>query len=145
MVCPQQRLEDFTSQLEVSTAEQAQALEDELQSWYFGVGATFKIEACGSSASSGGQIAGRGQQVDRSKISEVDARNRPPVDVLEQAAAGVKAQLTAGGAFQPPPPTSAILRDGGFSSGQAAAGGGGRGVAAARANRGGALGPPVDC
>lgn len=143
MVCPQQRLEDFTSQLEVSTAAQAQALEDELQSWYFGVGATFKIEASGSSASSGGQKAGLGQQVDRS-MRGVDARNRPPVDVLEQAAAGVKAQLTAGGAFQPPPPMPASLRDG-SSSGQAAAGGGGRGVAAARANRGGALGPPMDC
>jgi hypothetical protein len=115
----QRRFEDASQQFQMSTTAQAQALQEELQSWYFGNAETFNA---GSSLS-----------------SSMGTCERPGVEALEAAAAAVKATAATG------PP--AMLRNTGagnessytvertaFNPGRGASGGC-RGVAAAIAAR----------
>lgn len=125
LLSPQRRLEDAASQFQVSTTQQAQALQEELQSWYFGNGETFHIEV--GNASPGRSVGSHtgGVYVDGCPwTTSVDVRSRPAVDVLEEAAAAVKAKVAASGAYGPPRDSSTPGRAGG-----------GRGIAAAAANR----------
>jgi len=125
LLSPQRRLEDAALHFQVSTAEQARALQEELQSWYFGNGANFNIEVepCGQVGTSPA-----GTQWNAS----VEMSSRPPVNALEEAAAAVKAKVTGSSAFDPPPPMAGYSAD--RTPGRGASGGA-RGVAAATANR----------
>lgn len=140
MLSPQRRLEDAANQFHVSTMEQAQALQEELQSWYFSSGVNFNIEVDTGSSGDGQSIGSPngGVWVD---ISPRSNSQRPGVDILEEAAAAVKAKVAATGAFGPPPPMPGSSRGGTNTAErpQSVPGrgvsGGCRGVAAATANR----------
>jgi hypothetical protein len=131
MVCPQRRAEDATNQFQVSTAEQAEALKEELQSWYFGVGATFQIEAVSTSPGSNSSDQAAGSPVDPWS----DGHGRPTVDVLEEAAAAVRTKVTATSSIPGYSSNNFCAVDRtAFAPGRGASGGC-RGVAAATANR----------
>jgi hypothetical protein len=145
MLSPRQRLEDATTHFPVSTFEQARALQEELQSWYFSTGATFNIEVepplknelfQQTGSSNAGSPKG-GLWVDGCPwTSSVDASDRPGVSALEEAAAAVKGKAAAASMFGPPSPgfgRSAADRSGPPPA--RAAAGGSRGVAAATAYR----------
>lgn len=145
LLSPQRRWENAQAELQVSTEEQARALQEELQSWYFSNGEDFAAGAeflandlfaqTGASAASGSSNSSPGAWVVGHPSAAVEAR--PAVDALEEAAAAVKAKVSASHAFGPPPPLP-----GGVGIGERAAlapgrgvSGGCRGVAAATANR----------
>jgi len=140
MLSPTRRMEDAASQFPVNTAEQARALQEELQSWYFSDGETFNVEI-GAGASGGGGLMVEGCPW----TTSVDARSKPTVDVLEEAAAAVSAKVAATGAFRIPPPMpgssggngsyGAYPAERGASQPGRGSSGGCRGVAAATANR----------
>lgn len=137
MLSPLRRMEDAASQFPVSTAEQARALQEELQSWYFGDGDAYMVEiGCGNGANAGSHY-GSGTMVDGCPwTSSVDVSGRPTVDVLEEAAAAVKAKVAATDAFRIPPPLPGNYPEdrGGSMPGRNLSGGC-RGVAAATAHR----------
>lgn len=125
MLSPLRRMEDAASQFPVNTAEMAKALQEELQSWYFSEGENVNIEI----AAGGGGLLVEGCPW----TSSVDNSGKPSVDVLEEAAAAVKAKVAATDAFRIPPPGPGSTGDG-YVPGRSS-GGGCRGVAAATANR----------
>lgn len=146
LVSPQRRLDDAALQLEVSTYEQAMALQEELQNWYFGDRDTLVMEfdnRGGSADKAGSSLHGlaRGPKANCSRV-----HGRPAVNVLEEAATAVQARVVATSAFGPPPKH----RDNGYARGcghnapervastsMHAVSGGCRGVAAAMAQRSG--------
>lgn len=145
-------MEDANVNLQVSTAAQAQALQEELQSWYFSHGGTFFVdtEAPGmddfaQTGSSVGYYSGspaKGRVVDsRQRGYSPDPAQRPGVDVLEEAAAAVKAKVAASGCFGPPPTIPFNERN--ASTPGRGVSGGCRAVAAATANRQAVARPPT--
>jgi len=147
LVSPQRRLDDAALQLEVSTSDQAQALQEELQHWYFGDRDTVMVEtgdggSSGDKAGSGLHCLPRGPRATCLRV-----HRRPAVNVLEQAASAVQARVVATSSFGLPPKH----RDNGYArdcehnapergacTSMRAVSGGCRGVAAAMAQRSGA-------
>lgn len=131
-------MEDAASQFPVNTAEQARALQEELQSWYFSDGESLNIEIGAGTGANAGSPVGSSAMVEGCPwTTSVDPRSRPTVDVLEEAAAGVKAKVAATDAFRMPPPMQGYDAGsyGSYNSQPGRASAGGRGVAAATANR----------
>jgi len=114
MLSPLRRMEDAANMFPVSTPEQAQALQEELQSWYFSNGETFNIEVAAGTGTITGRLLSTGTMVEGCPwTTSADAHNKPSVDVLEEAAAGVKAKVAATDAFRIPPPMPGGYNDGG--------------------------------
>jgi hypothetical protein len=85
-------------------------LQEELQSWYFGIGGGLNVEVGnGEKRYAGGVQRHFSNNESNVLVSSVpwttsaDLGNKPGVDVLEEAAQHVKAKVSAANAFGPPP------------------------------------------
>lgn len=111
-------MEDAANQFDVTTAEQAKALQEELQSWYFSNGENINIEIGGGGNANYDERSGINQQdVEHARWSTPEyLQCKPPVDVLEEAAAAVKAKVVATDVFRIPPPQTGSFGDYGYSA-----------------------------
>jgi len=111
-------MEDAANQFEVTTAEQAKALQEELQSWYFSSGENINIEiGPGDNVNYGERCDTNQQDVDHARWSTPEyIQGKPPVDVLEEAAAAIKAKVVATDVFRIPPPQTGSFGDYGYSA-----------------------------